>query len=324
MNRIYFLPVALVLLGIELIYFRLARAYGIMDKPNDRSLHQKPTIRGGGIIFPVALLLFYFFMGEVSYYFVIALTMIAIVGLMDDIHSLSRSVRFTVQAVAMLLVFYDLAIFAHAWWTILFLMFVATGTVNAYNFMDGINGITGGYSLVVLTSLLYVNSFIFPFVDNDLLLVMSVALVIFSFFNFRTKAVCFAGDVGSLTIGFAIIYLILKLAMAAHNYVFILFLAVYGTDSVLTVIHRLILRQNIFKAHRLHLYQVVISSTGLPHLPMTLMYMAAQALASTLIIDHLTQSPQQQYLLGASLLILLSLTYIVLKRYYYKPNTHVL
>jgi UDP-N-acetylmuramyl pentapeptide phosphotransferase/UDP-N-acetylglucosamine-1-phosphate transferase len=308
------------LFGIELAYFSVARAYQIIDKPNHRSLHEKPTIRGGGIIFPLALFLFYSLTGDVSYYLVIALAMVTMVGLLDDIKGLNHLARLTVQVMAMLIVFYELNVFAHMWWIIILLLFIATGTVNAYNFMDGINGITCGYSLVVLASLYYINSFVTPFVNHDLLLVIILALLVFGFFNFRTRAVCFAGDVGSLTIGFVLIYLILKLTMVSHNYVYILFLAVYGTDSVLTVIHRLILKQNIVTAHRLHLYQVVISSTGMAHLPMTFIYMAAQAVVSLLIIYNLDESLKQQYLSGMVILISLSVIYIAVKRKFHKQQ----
>lgn len=318
MSNFFFIGFAFALMMIELIYFRIARRYNILDKPNDRSLHQRPTIRGGGIIFPMAIILLYFLTGLVSHYFIVALVMVSIVGLMDDIRSLSRTVRFGIQALAMVMVFYDLNVFDHSWWIIILLMFIAIGTVNAYNFMDGINGITSGYSLVVLGSLYYINNYFFAFVNNDLLLVIMIALLIFSFFNFRTKAICFAGDVGSLSIGFAIIYLILKLTMESHNYIFILLLAVYGTDSVLTVVHRLMLRQNIFKAHRLHLYQVVISSTGMLHLPMTLIYMIVQALVSTVLIYNLHQGLKLQYAVGVATLTLLSILYVIIKRHFNK------
>ncbi len=324
MDKVYFIVFVLVLVMVELLYFTLARRFQIIDKPNERSLHEKPTIRGGGVIFPIALLLFFVTSGAVSYYFLIATLLLAFVGLADDIRGLSRSVRFGIQIVAMLLIFYDLNILVHSWWIIILLLIITTGTVNAYNFMDGINGITSGYSFVVLGSLYYINNNVIVFVSSDLLFTMMIALGVFSFFNFRTKAICFAGDVGSLTIGFAMIYLILKLIMLSHNYVYVLLLAVYGADSVLTIVHRLLLRQNIFKAHRLHLYQVVISVTGFRHLAMTFIYMAAQLIVSGAIIYNLNSSQQQQYLLGCGILVLLGLIYVIIKRHYYKSLSNVL
>ncbi len=320
----YFIVLAIVLVLIELLYFRLARAFKIIDKPNERSLHETPTIRGGGIIFPLALLLFFVTGGEISYFFLTATLLLAIVGVTDDIKNLSRSIRFGVQVIAMLLIFYDLNVFEHSWWVIILLLIMTTGTVNAYNFMDGINGITGGYSLVILGSLYYINTNVILFVNNDLLLIMAMALGVFSFFNFRTKAICFAGDVGSLTIGFAMIYLILKLIMISHNYTFVLLLAVYGTDSVFTIAHRLLLRQNIFKAHRLHLYQVIISVTGIRHLSMTFIYMVVQIIISGMIIYNLNDDQQLQYIIAIVILGFLGLTYVGIKRYFYKSLTNVL
>lgn len=320
----YFIILGIVLIIVELLYFRLARTFRIIDKPNERSLHEEPTIRGGGIIFPISLLIFHLTTGEISYYFLFATLLLAIVGMADDLKGLSRLIRFGVQVIAMLLIFYDLSVLQHSWWVVLLLLIIATGTVNAYNFMDGINGITGGYSFVVLGSLYYINNNAILFVNNDLLFTMMIALGVFSFFNFRTKAVCFAGDIGSLTIGFAMIYLILKLVMISNNYVFILLLAVYGTDSILTIIHRLMLKQNIFKAHRLHLYQVVISVAGVRHLTMTTIYMTIQLMISTIVIYYLDRDQQQQYLVGLVILIFLGCVYFITKRYFYKSLSNVL
>ena len=322
-NKMYYIVFAIVLVVMELLYFRLARAYRIIDKPNERSLHQEATIRERGIIFPLALVLFFITTGEISYFFLTATLLLAIVGFIDDMINLSRMIRFGVQVIAMLLIFYDLNVFEHSWWIIILLLIITTGTVNAYNFMDGINGITSGYSLVILGSLFYINNNVTAFVDNDLLLVMMMALGVFSFFNFRTKAICFAGDVGSLTIGFAMIYLILKLIMASHNYVFVLLLAVYAVDSVLTIVHRLILKQNIFKAHRLHLYQVTISVTGIHHLSMTIVYMIVQIIVSGVVIYNLNDSQPKQYIISILLACVLGLIYVLIKRYFYKLLTNV-
>jgi UDP-N-acetylmuramyl pentapeptide phosphotransferase/UDP-N-acetylglucosamine-1-phosphate transferase len=244
--------------------------------------------------------------------------MISVVGILDDMKDLSSLLRFGAQAAVVFLIFYDVGVFAHSWWVIALLLIIAVGTVNAYNFMDGINGITSGYSLVLLMSLLYINSFIVEFVSNELILTMIIALVVFSLFNFRKKALCFAGDVGSLSIGVAVIYLILKLTMVSHNYFSILLLSVYGVDSVLTIIHRLWLRQNIFKAHRLHLYQVVIASTKMPHLRMVFFYMLVQAFIDSLVVILFTGSVQEHTLLAISILGALGFSYIMIKRRHLK------
>lgn len=314
MNNFFLLALGPLLMLGELAYIKWARTRGVLDNPNNRSLHVNPTIRGGGIIFPLSILLLYFFSSEVSLLFVVAIVLIALVGILDDLNDLSRTLRFGAQAAVVVLVFYDAGVFAHRWWVVILLGMIAVGTVNAYNFMDGINGITGGYSLVVLMSLLYINRFVVAFVSDNLLIAISIALLVFSFFNFRRRAVCFAGDVGSLSMGVTVIYLIVKLTMVSHNYFSILLLAVYGVDSVLTIVHRLWLRQNIFDAHRLHLYQVVIASTNMPHLRMTFFYMLTQAAVSTLVIGLFYSSLQAQTLLAIAILGALSVGYVWIKR----------
>jgi UDP-N-acetylmuramyl pentapeptide phosphotransferase/UDP-N-acetylglucosamine-1-phosphate transferase len=317
-DSLYFIVFTPALVLLELIYFRIARAYNILDKPNSRSLHEKPTIRGGGIIFPLAVILFASLSGKVSLYFLAALALISIVGLWDDVRGLGQGVRFAVQVLCMIVIFYDLNFFIDPWWAVLLLLLGAVCTINTYNFMDGINGITGGYSLTVLATLYLVNTRVIPFVNGDLLIAMMLALAVFSFFNFRTRAICFAGDVGSLSIGFAMIYVIFKLIIASGNFIFVLFLAVYGVDSFLTIVHRLILRQNIFKPHRLHLYQIVVATTGMPHLAMTSIYIVVQTVVSAVVIVLLCGDLMLQYFFGAVILVLLALLYILLKRHFYK------
>ncbi len=318
MNDYYLLLMLPTLIVLELLYFRIARKYKILDKPNDRSMHEKLTIRGGGFIFCVAPLIYFVFTGQPGYLFITGLTLIGFIGLADDIKGLSRLLRFSVQGISVLLLFYQLNFFLLPIWAIFIVFIIVTGTINAYNFMDGINGITGGYSLVVMTSLFYINREMFLFVDNGLLLVVIISLLVFNFFNFRNKAVCFAGDAGSLSMGFIVIYLVMKLIYSSHNFGFILLLGVYGVDSVLTIVHRLILRENIFKPHRWHLYQVIVARTKISHLQMTAIYMTVQVLFSFFVIHFASELYANQYRLGLLLILGLALLYVGLKFYFLK------
>lgn len=142
--------------------------------------------------------------------------------------------------------------------------------------MDGINGITGAYSIVVLGGLQYVNYKVVSFIQPDLIWLPILASLVFLFFNFRKKAKCFAGDVGSVTVAFWVIFLLFKLILITQNYVYVLFLAVYGVDAVLTIIHRLKLKQNIFDAHRLHFYQILANEQKWPHLIVSTVYALLQ------------------------------------------------
>lgn len=150
--------------------------------------------------------------------------------------------------------------------------------------MDGINGITGLYTLVVMGSLLYVNTKIQLFIDGSFIKYGMIASLVFLFFNYRKKAKCFAGDVGSIAIAFWIIYLFLKLILTSYSLIWLLFLAVYGVDSVCTILHRLYLRQNIFEAHRLHFYQVLSNEYKIDHRVVSLFYAIIQTIISVLIV----------------------------------------
>ena len=164
------------------------------------------------------------------------------------------------------------------------LYIMVIGVINMYNFMDGINGITGAYSLVVLGGIQYVNLNQTAFVNADIIWLPMLACAVFLYFNFRKKARCFAGDVGSVTIAFWIIMLLFQLILVTHNWAYILFLVVYGIDSVLTITHRLLLKQNIFKAHRLHFYQILANERKLSHLLVASGYALLQGIIIFLII----------------------------------------
>lgn len=154
--------------------------------------------------------------------------------------------------------------------------------------MDGINGITPFYSLICLGSFLYISTEL-PFVfSTDLILILSIGVLIFTFFNARKRAKAFAGDVGSVSMAFLLGWFMLSLILATQRLEYILFFAVYGVDSVFTIIHRLIKRQNIFKAHRSHLYQYLANELGFPHVAVSAIYAGLQAIINLLTIFMIT------------------------------------
>ena len=173
----------------------------------------------------------------------------------------------------------------YPWWAIVIGYIVFIGIVNAYNFMDGINGITGLYSIAVLASLQYVNLTYGSFVHPDLIWYPMLASVVFLFFNFRKRARCFAGDVGSVAIAFWIVTLLLLLIIKTENLIWLGFLMVYGVDAVMTIVHRLYLKQNIMEAHRLHFYQILANEKKMPHRVVSVIYFGLQLLCSALIIQ---------------------------------------
>jgi len=309
MNLLFYLSVFALLFVLQLFYFRIADKFNIIDKPNERSSHTKITLRGGGIVFYLGALLS-FFVTQFQYpFFITGLTLIAAVSFADDVRPISSKLRLPVHFAAMALMFYEWGLFEEPWYFVVLAFVLSVGTINAYNFMDGINGITGVYSVSVLLALLYVNMFVHPFVDNDLIYIMLLAVMVFNFFNFRPKARCFAGDVGSVTIAFFIVFLIGKLIIATGDFCYIFFLSVYGVDSVLTIVHRILLKENIFEAHRKHAYQLMANELRIPHLYVSLFYGLLQLMISaTLIFD---------YCITMAITALLGIIYVLFKRKYF-------
>jgi UDP-N-acetylmuramyl pentapeptide phosphotransferase/UDP-N-acetylglucosamine-1-phosphate transferase len=268
-----------------LLYFRIADHYNIVDHPNERSSHSEVTIRGGGIIFLFAALATVIIHSD--YWLpVLALCSIGLISFIDDRINLSSGIRILIHLFSVTLFFFYLNVFSLPGYECLLLYFVVIGIINAYNFMDGINGITGTYSLVVLAGLQYVNLCQIPFVQKDIIWLPMLACAVFLYFNFRKKARCFAGDVGSITIAFWIVMLLIRLILVTNNWSYILFLSIYGTDSVLTIIHRIWLKQNVFQPHRLHLYQIMVNERRLSHLVVSLIYAILQGAIIFLVINN--------------------------------------
>ena len=309
----YYLLVFILLFAAELLYFKVADKCNIIDKPNERSSHTRITLRGGGIIFYFGALA-YFLTNHFEYpWFMLALTLVTFISFVDDVHSTRQVTRLVFHFSAMALMFWQWGLFGLPWWWIVVALVVCTGIINAYNFMDGINGITGGYSLVILVVLAYINAQVVPFVEQDLIYTVILSVLVFCFFNFRKKAKCFAGDVGSVSIAFVLLFLIGRLVMVTEDLSWIVLLVVYGVDSVLTIVHRLMLHENIGLPHRKHLYQLMANELKIPHVAVSLVYMAVQALA---VAGYLYFRTAGYWYLGACILVL-ALIYVWFMRKYF-------
>ena len=309
----YYLIILVLLFLAELFYFRIADKCNIIDKPNERSSHTRITLRGGGIIFYFGVLA-YFLTSHFEYpWFMLALTLITFISFVDDIRSTSQVLRLVFHFSAMALMFYQWGLFSLPWWTLFVALIVCTGIINAYNFMDGINGITGGYSLVVLVALAYINEAVVSFVEQDFILTVLCSVFVFNFFNFRKRAKCFAGDVGSVCIAFVLLFFIGKLVIRTEDFSWIILLAVYGVDSVLTIIHRLMLHENIGLPHRKHLYQIMANELKIPHVVVSSVYMLVQVLV---IIGYFLFQDNGYWYMGGAIL-LLSVIYIPKIRNYH-------
>ncbi len=238
----------------------------------------------------------------------------------DDIHSLPDSVRLVVQFVAMFLMFHQFGILnLNDWWMVLIALIVCVGIINAYNFMDGINGITGGYSLAVIAPLIYLNVKE-DFIDMPYLYVTALSLIVFCFFNFRKKAKCFAGDVGSITIAFILLFALGRLILQTGDFAYIVFLAVYGADSILTICHRIQLHENLGEAHRKHAYQLMANELKMPHIEVSLIYMAVQLAISFGMIF----CPVNHYIyLAITIMVLLAAYLVFMKKNYHLHEAYL-
>ena len=305
--------VGVLLVFAELLYFRIADRFNIIDKPNERSSHKRITLRGGGVIFLFGMWLYAAFYGFRYPWFLAGLTLIAAISFADDVRSVPNRIRIAVHFAAMLLMFYQLGLVsAGQWWYLLPAWIVCTGIINAYNFMDGINGITGGYSLSVLLPLVVVNAR-GAFIDPQLIWVAVLSVLVFCWFNFRPKARCFAGDVGAVSIAFILLFMLGALILRTGNLWYLVFLVVYGVDSVLTICHRLLLRENIFEAHRKHVYQLIANELKIPHVVVSAIYALLQVVIS---FGAIYLSVNGWVYFGA-VIVLLSAAYVMFKMKYY-------
>src|SRR5690606_4210304 len=165
----FYLIIFVTLFLLELVYFKIADRYNIIDKPNERSSHTRITLRGGGIIFYIGALIYFFESGFQYPWFFLGLTLMTVVSFADDVMTLSNKIRLFVHFTSVLLMAYELQIFTFPWYYLLISFIIIVGVINAYNFMDGINGITACYSLAV-GILLLVENYRLNYIDQNLLI----------------------------------------------------------------------------------------------------------------------------------------------------------
>ncbi len=305
-----YIVIAAILMAAELLYFKIADRFNIIDRPNMRSSHTSITLRGGGVVFLFGAWGYAAFFGVTYPWFLTGLTLVGIVSFVDDVHSLPDSVRLVVQFAAMFLMFYQFGILNwNDWWIVCIALIVCVGITNAYNFMDGINGITGAYSLAVMLPLLYLNESV-GFIDMPFLVVITLSILVFLFFNFRKKAKCFAGDVGSISMAFIVVFALGLLMLQTRDFSYIVFLAVYGVDAVLTIVHRIMLHENLGEAHRKHAYQLMANELKVSHLKVSAGYMLVQLAVSAGLIFI----PINHYLYLGLVIVLLSAAYVAFMR----------
>ena len=316
---ITYIFIFVLLLVAELVYFRIADKCNIIDKPNQRSSHSTIVLRGGGIIFLIGAWMWSAFFGFHYPWFLAGLTLVAGVSFVDDIHSLPDSVRLVAQFAAAAMAFYQLDILHwNMWWIVLVALIVYVGATNVINFMDGINGITAGYSLAVLFPLAALNTED-KFVAQSLIFTTIIAAIVFCIFNFRPKgkAKCFAGDVGSIGIAFIMLFLLGNVIIKTEDITWLIFLLVYGVDGCLTIIHRIMLHENLGEAHRKHAYQIMANELKIGHVKVTLIYMALQLTVSLGFIYLCPDNVLCHWMYFVGALAVLAIAYVLFMKKYY-------
>lgn len=304
-----YIIITLLFLIIELVYFKVADKYNIIDKPNSRSSHTSITLRGGGIIFPIAISIA-FLLGYVSWAVTLAVVLVAVVSFIDDIKPLSQLPRFVSHVIAVGLVFHDLNLFSESLWLLPVVFVLMIGWVNAFNFMDGINGITVLYAVTAIASFSFL-----PMHEASLplLITMGLSCFVFGIFNVRKKAKTFAGDVGSISMALFLGYFMIKTIIDSGQLGYILFFSVYGIDAIITIITRIKKKENIFQPHRSHLYQYLANEMGYSHILVAFIYAAFQLAINALVIYMDANGVLTLFFTG-ELLLLLTLIYIVVRK----------
>ena len=240
----------------------------IPDIPNQRSSHNIIKPRGGGLSFIISNLITSNIFSQENFLFLIPLS---ITGLIDDFLNISRWFRLIVQLATSCFILFESNYFAFIqstnnliieFFLISTLIFICTGIINFCNFMDGIDGILSGSILIfyIFASFLFSNS----------ILGISGALLGFLLWNWQPSKI-FMGDVGSNFLGGTLIWILLN-TNNVNNSVGLLFIASpILIDPLICLIRRLLARENITKAHNMHLYQR-LTKGGLNHQTVSLIY----------------------------------------------------
>ena len=316
-DLITYLIIAAILVVAELVYFKIADKCNIIDKPNERSSHKRIVLRGGGIIFTIGLWIWSIWSGFQYPWMLAGVTLAAGVSFIDDIHSLPDSLRLVVQFTSMFMVFYEIGLLHwDMWWIVPIALIAAVGGTNIFNFMDGVNGITGGYSLAMLIPLLLLNQK-YGFMDETMLVVVILSVLVFCLFNFRTKAKCFAGDVGSIGMAMILVFCLGRLMVVTGDITWIVLFLIYGVDGCLTIYHRIMLHENLGQAHRKHAYQLMANELHIPHVVVSTIYMVLQLVVSLVAIYVIPDTVVAHWCYLVVAAIVMAIAYIVFKMKYY-------
>ncbi len=292
---IYHIIVPICYILFSIIYLKVAHRYKIYDVPVSRSSHRNQTVTGFGLFVLFGLLIFTIcYTRSLNSFFIIGLVMICTISYLDDIVFVKHFIRLIFQLFALTLMTIDLPfefMEFEKWPIIIACVIFGTGVLNAFNFMDGINGMLGLNSLVILLSFWYLNFNLTDLEGNQIqfanplfLYTIVVGVLVFLYFNLRPTAKVFAGDVGSIGLAFVIFYFMANLVFKTGNYTYLLLFVVLGIDAGLTIIYKLIVRENIFVPHRDFLFKKLVHVGKVKHLKVASIYALLQLAISVFVI----------------------------------------
>jgi UDP-N-acetylmuramyl pentapeptide phosphotransferase/UDP-N-acetylglucosamine-1-phosphate transferase len=265
----------------------IAKKLQLTDVPSARSSHRDVTITGAGFIFPIAFFLPLALTGEFIHYrsTIAGLLLISLVSFADDLKSVHPVIRVTVQVIAVSLLLWQTGgLFKMKAWQIVPGFILVVGIINSYNFMDGINGMNALYSISMIGILWMLRASGIHFLPVlPVFYSLMSALLAFSLFNVRKKAICFSGDVGSISIAYIISLMIIQVMIATDSEVWILLFGVYGLDSVGTIVLRIIRGEKIWMPHRTHFYQYLVNERKWPHVRVSALYAVMQFVLSIIL-----------------------------------------
>ena len=308
-----YILVSILLISASYVYLKLAVKFKVIDKPNERSSHSSLTIRGGGILFPIAIILF-FLLNDFQYpYFVLGVFFISVISFLDDIYTLSSKIRFPFQLLAVILILFQIGVPFQPLYLI-FCIFFGVGTLNMFNFMDGVNGITGMYTMVVLLGFYFLNN-IENVVNTDIIIYPFISLVVFGFYNFRKKALVFAGDIGSIALGTLVVFLVLFFLLKMSSILIIALVMVYGCDTLMTLLYRnFFTNESVLDPHRHHIYQKLVDVRKMSHLKVSILYVLLQLSINYIVLKTYHIEMKFQILVFLILSLFLISLYIYLFR----------
>lgn len=257
------------------ILINLTRKYNVIDIPNDRSSHELPTPRGGGLAIVITWFSSITYLWIINYltsnlYFaLISGLFLAIVSILDDLMNIKPLIRFLIQLLTATSAIFFLKGFNlligvdynnFLWLAFNFIIIISiVWFINLFNFLDGIDG----YASIEAISVALILYF---FTSNLLLLIISASTIGFLIWNWP-RAKIFMGDVGSTQLGFILVVL----GIHFHNteqfpiWFWLMITSVFWFDATLTLFRRWRNKEKLSQAHRKHAYQRIVQ-TGFSHL----------------------------------------------------------